>query len=61
VFKFQRGAAAHPEQKQGTDGRQKREHAHEGMAATLETLCFLSFWSLAQAHPIRINQSDDGH
>jgi hypothetical protein len=26
-FKFQRGAAAHPEREQGTEGGQKREHA----------------------------------
>ena len=30
-LKFQRGAAAHPEREQGTDGGQKSDHAHDGM------------------------------
>ena len=40
-FEFQRGAAAYPEREQGTDGRQKREHADDGMTAAPKTLCFL--------------------
>ena len=42
-FELQRGAAAHPERKQGTEGGQKREHADDGMTAAPETLCFLCF------------------
>ena len=30
-FEFQRGAATNPEQEQGTEGGQKREHADDGM------------------------------
>ena len=30
-LKFQRGAASHPERKQGTDSGQKSDHAHDGM------------------------------
>ena len=41
-LEFQRGAAAHPEREQGTEGRQKREHAHHGMAVAQETLYLLS-------------------
>ena len=42
-FKFQRGATAHLEWNQGTEGGQKREHAGDGMAVARETLCFLCF------------------
>ena len=42
-FKFQRGAAAHPEQEQGPEGGQKREHADYGMTAAPETLHLLIF------------------
>jgi hypothetical protein len=37
-FKFQRGAAAHPEREQGAEGGQKRKHADDGMTAATETL-----------------------
>ena len=37
-FKFQRGATAHLEWNQGTEGGQKREHADDGMAVAQETL-----------------------
>jgi hypothetical protein len=40
-LEFQRGAAAHPEREQGTEGGQKRERADEGMAAAPKTLCFI--------------------
>jgi len=40
-LKLQRGAAAHPEREQGTEGGQKREHADDGMTAAPKTLCFL--------------------
>ena len=40
-LKFQRGAAAHPEREQGTDGGQKSDHAHDGMAVVQETLHLL--------------------
>ena len=40
-FKFQRGAAAYPQQEQGTEGGQKRENADDGMAAARKALCFL--------------------
>jgi len=36
-LKFQRGAAAQPEREQGTDGGQKSDHAHDGMAVVHET------------------------
>ena len=42
-FEFQRGAAANPEQEQGPEGGQKREHADDGMIAAPETLHLLSF------------------
>ena len=42
-FKFQRGAAVHPEREQGAEGGQKREHADDGMTAAPETLCFTGF------------------
>ena len=42
-FELQRGAAAHPEREQGTEGGQKREHADDGMTAAPKTLCFLGF------------------
>jgi len=32
-FEFQRGAAANLRQEQGTEGGQKRDHMHDGMAA----------------------------
>ena len=44
-LEFQRGAGAHPEREQGTEGGQKREHADDGMAVTQETLYLLGFWS----------------
>ena len=44
-FELQRGAAAHPERKQGTEGGQKREHADDGMTAAPETLHLQGFWS----------------
>lgn len=43
-FEFQRGAAAYPQQEQGTEGGQKRENADDGMAAATETLHVLGFW-----------------
>ncbi len=42
-FELQRGAAAYPERKQGTEGGQKRDHADDGVAAAPKTLCFLGF------------------
>ena len=42
-FEVQRGAAANPEQEQGPEGGQKREHAEDGMTAAPKTLCFLGF------------------
>jgi hypothetical protein len=42
-LEFQRGAAAHPEREQRTEGGQKREHADDGMIAAPKTLCFLGF------------------
>ena len=48
-FKFQRGAAAHPEREQGAEGGQKRQHADDGMAAGRETLHVLGFfWNFGQ-------------
>ena len=49
-FEFQRSAAAYPERKQGTEGRQKREHAGDGMTAAPKTLCFLSFFGVLSRH-----------
>jgi hypothetical protein len=40
-LKFQRGAAAHSEREQGTDGGQKSDHARDGMAVVEETLHLL--------------------
>ena len=40
-FELQRGAAAHPEREHGTDGGQKSDHAHDGMAVVQETLHLL--------------------
>ena len=40
-LELQRSAAAHPEREQGTDGGQKRDHAHDGMAVKQETLHLL--------------------
>ena len=37
-LEFQRGAAAHPEREQGTEGGQKRKHADDDMAVATETL-----------------------
>ena len=42
-FEFQRGAATNPEQEQGPEGGQKREHADDGMTAVPRTLCFPGF------------------
>ena len=42
-FEFQRGAATNPEQEQGTEGGQKREHAGDGMTVSPKTLCFVGF------------------
>ena len=42
-LELQCGAAAHPEQEQGTEGGQKREHADDGMTAAPETLHLLIF------------------
>ena len=42
-LELKRGAAAHPEREQGTDGGQKREHADDGMTAAPETLHLLGF------------------
>ena len=42
-FEFQRGAAANPEQEQGPESGQKREHADDGMTAAPETLHLLVF------------------
>jgi len=40
-FELQRGATTNPEQEQGTEGGQKREHADDGRAVTRETLNLL--------------------
>ena len=40
-FELQRGAAANPEQEQGPEGGQKREHADDGMTTAPKTLRFL--------------------
>ena len=40
-FEFQREATTNPEQKQGTEGGQKRDHADDGMAVAQETLHLL--------------------
>jgi len=40
-FEFQRGAAAHPEREQETEGGQERDHADDGMAVAQETLHLL--------------------
>ena len=37
-FELQREAITKPEREQGTEGRQKREHADDGMAVAQETL-----------------------
>ncbi len=42
-FEFQGEATTNPEQKQGTEGGQKREHADDGMTAAPKTLCLLGF------------------
>ena len=42
-FEFQREATTNPQQKQGTEGGQKREHADDGMTAATETLHLLGF------------------
>ena len=42
-FEFKRSAAAHPERGQGTEGRQKREHADDGMTAAPQALCLRCF------------------
>jgi len=44
-FEFQRSAAANPEQEQGPEGGQNREHAEDGMTAAPETPPLLGFWS----------------
>ena len=40
-LEFQRGAATNPEQEQGAESGQKREHADDGMTAAPETLLLL--------------------
>ena len=40
-FELQRGASTNPEQEQGAEGGQKREHADDGMTAAPKTLRFL--------------------
>jgi hypothetical protein len=40
-FELQREATTNPEREQGTEGRQKREHANDGMTAAPESLHFL--------------------
>ena len=42
-LELQREATTNPEQEQGTEGGQKREHADDGMAVAPKTLCFLGF------------------
>ena len=42
-LKLQGEATTNPEQEQGTEGSQKREHADDGMTAVPKTLCFLGF------------------
>jgi hypothetical protein len=42
-LEFQGETTANPEREQGTEGGQKREHAHGSMTATRKTLCFLGF------------------
>jgi hypothetical protein len=44
-FEFQGEATTNPQQKQGAEGGQKREHADDGMTAASETLRLLGFWS----------------
>ena len=41
-FEFQGEATTNPQQKQGTEGGQKREHAGVGMTSARETLYFLT-------------------
>ena len=42
-FEFQRSTATNAEREQGPEGRQKREHAEDGMTAAPETLHLPSF------------------
>ena len=42
-FELQGEVTTNPEQEQGAEGGQKREHAGDGMAVARETLCFLCF------------------
>lgn len=41
-LELQRGAAANPEREQGTEGGQKRDHAHDGMTVAQQTLYLLA-------------------
>ena len=61
-FKFQRSAATNLEREQGTEGRQKREHADDGMTAASKTLCSLGFFYFeqAQVRTARVG-SEPGH
>ena len=52
-FEFQGEATTNPEREQGAEGGQKREHAGDGMAVALETLCFLCFWNFEYAQRSR--------
>ena len=51
-FKFQCGAAAHPEREQRTEGGQKREHADDGMTGVSKTLCFPGFLNFKQGQAL---------
>ena len=44
-FEHQRGAAAHPEREQGTEGGQKPKHADDGMTEAPKLYVFQAFWS----------------
>ena len=53
-FELQREAITKPEREQGTEGRQKREHADDGMAGASKFYAFLAFWNFEQGHPLRV-------
>ena len=46
-FELQGEATTNAEREQGAEGRQKREHADDGMTAAPETLCFPGFWEFS--------------
>jgi hypothetical protein len=43
-FEFRREETMNPEQEQGTESRQKRDHAHDGMIVSRKTAYSLGFW-----------------